>query len=125
MAVVRALHEGACRIARGLVAEGFLRINRQPTDKAHARLRVGDVLTVPLRGEVRVVRVAALAALRKSAAEAQRLYQEIAQPAIVASSDASYVASSVASAAAATALGARPPCAGPESSAYAAEDDGP
>ena len=29
-----------------LVAEGRVRINRQPTDKAHARLRPGDVLTI-------------------------------------------------------------------------------
>ncbi len=28
-----------------LVGEGTVRLNRQPTDKAHARLRVGDVLT--------------------------------------------------------------------------------
>ena len=34
---------------------GGLRLNRQPTDKPHARLRVGDVLTLPLRGGVRVV----------------------------------------------------------------------
>ena len=30
------------------VAGGLVRINRQPTDKAHARLRIGDVLTLPL-----------------------------------------------------------------------------
>ena len=38
-----------------LAADGLLRINRQPTDKAHARLRVGDVMTLPLRGAVRVI----------------------------------------------------------------------
>ena len=38
-----------------LVARGRLRINRQPTDKPHARLRPGDVITLPLRGEVRVI----------------------------------------------------------------------
>ena len=47
-----------------LVGEGRLRINRQPTDKPHARLRVGDVITLPLRGGVRVVEVLALAARR-------------------------------------------------------------
>jgi len=61
-----------------LVEAGSIRINRQPTDKPHARLRVGDVLTVPVRGEVRVLRVAALAARRGPAAEAQRLYEEVA-----------------------------------------------
>ena len=61
-----------------LVADGLVRINRQPTDKPHARLRVGDVLTVPLRGAVRVVRVQALAKRRGPAPEAQSLYEEVA-----------------------------------------------
>ena len=61
-----------------LVAQGGLRINRQPTDKAHARLRVGDVITLPLRGEVRVIEVTALAVRRGPAAEARLLYREIA-----------------------------------------------
>lgn len=60
-----------------LVARGSIRINRQPTDKAHARLRVGDVLTVPVHGAVRVVRVVALAARRGPASEARMLYEEI------------------------------------------------
>jgi ribosome-associated heat shock protein Hsp15 len=64
-----------------LVSRGSVRINRQPTDKAHARLRVGDVLTVPVRGEVRVLRVLKLAPRRGPPAEAQLLYDEIADPA--------------------------------------------
>jgi ribosome-associated heat shock protein Hsp15 len=61
----------------GLVATGSIRINRQPTDKPHARLRVGDVLTVPLRDTVRVVRVVGLAARRGPATEARQLYEEL------------------------------------------------
>ena len=57
--------------------QGSIRINRQPTDKPHARLRVGDVLTLPLRGEVRVLRVAGLAARRGPAPEARLLYDEV------------------------------------------------
>ena len=60
-----------------LVALGSIRINRQVTDKAHARLRPGDVLTVPLRGQVRVIRVLALAARRGPALEAAALYEEL------------------------------------------------
>ena len=60
-----------------LVSQGSVRINRQPTDKAHARLRPGDVLTVPVHGRVRVVRVLALAARRGPAAEAILLYEEL------------------------------------------------
>jgi ribosome-associated heat shock protein Hsp15 len=60
-----------------LVAAGSIRINRQPTDKAHARLRVGDVLTVPVHHSVRVVRVVSLAVRRGPAVEARLLYEEI------------------------------------------------
>jgi ribosome-associated heat shock protein Hsp15 len=60
-----------------LVARGSIRINRQPTDKPHAKLRVGDVLTVPVHTSVRVVRVLSLAARRGPAPEARLLYQEI------------------------------------------------
>jgi len=62
-----------------LVADGLVRINRQVTDKPHARLRPGDVLTLPLRQDVRVVRVLALATRRGPAPEAQALYEEIAE----------------------------------------------
>jgi ribosome-associated heat shock protein Hsp15 len=60
-----------------LVAAGRIRINRQATDKAHAKLRPGDVLTVPVRGQVRVVRVVALAVRRGSPTEAMTLYEEV------------------------------------------------
>ena len=59
------------------VARGTVRINRQPTEKAHARLRIGDVLTVPAHNTVRVVRVVALAARRGPASEARLLYEEL------------------------------------------------
>ncbi|HKM63620.1 MAG TPA: S4 domain-containing protein [Acidisphaera sp.] len=62
-----------------LVAGGLVRINRQPTDKPHARLRVGDVLTVPLREQVRVLRVLALASRRGPAEKARCLYEEIVE----------------------------------------------
>ena len=60
-----------------LVADGLLRINRQATDKPHARLRAGDVLTVPVRGRVLVLEVVALAARRGPASEARLLYRQI------------------------------------------------
>jgi ribosome-associated heat shock protein Hsp15 len=65
-----------------LVAQGCIRINRQPTVKPHARLRTGDVLTVPLRGEVRVLRVAALALRRGPASEARMLYEDVSDVAL-------------------------------------------
>jgi len=59
------------------VAGGLVRINRQPTEKPHARLRVGDILTIPLNNGVRVLRVTALAQRRGPASEARSLYEEI------------------------------------------------
>jgi len=63
-----------------LVALGRIRINRMVTDKAHARLRPGDVVTLPVRNDVRVVRVLALAARRGPPGEAVALYEEVSPP---------------------------------------------
>jgi ribosome-associated heat shock protein Hsp15 len=63
-----------------LVGEGRLRINRRPTDKPHARLRVGDTVTLPLRGQVLGLQVLALAIRRGPASEARLLYREITGP---------------------------------------------
>ena len=60
-----------------LATSGVIRINRQPTDKLHAAVGVGDVLTVPLHAGVRVVRVMALAGQRGPATAARMLYEEI------------------------------------------------
>lgn len=60
-----------------LVQGGLVRINRQATEKAHARLRPGDVLTLPLHGRVKVIEVLALATRRGPAPEAQTLYREL------------------------------------------------
>ncbi len=65
-------------VAADLVAKGSVRINRQPTDKAHARIRPGDVLTLPLPRGVLVVRVLALAPRREGATQAQQLYAAVA-----------------------------------------------
>jgi ribosome-associated heat shock protein Hsp15 len=61
----------------GLVAQGSIRINRQPTGKPHAKLRVGDVLTIPVHGSVRVLRVAGLARRRGPSEEARMLYVDM------------------------------------------------
>jgi ribosome-associated heat shock protein Hsp15 len=72
------------------VAEGFIRINRQPTDKPHAKLRVGDVLTLPIGGDVRVVEILSLAGRRGPAVEARTLYREIGAPSCAAADMAAY-----------------------------------
>ena len=67
-----------------LIGQGGLRINRMPTDKPHAKLRVGDVITLPLRGAVRVVEVRSLAQRRGPASAAAMLYREVPPAALLA-----------------------------------------
>jgi ribosome-associated heat shock protein Hsp15 len=66
--------------AATLVREGRVRINRQPTGKPHARVRPGDVLTVPLGNRVRVLTVRAIGIRRGPASSACLLYDEVAEP---------------------------------------------
>ncbi|MFL1464376.1 RNA-binding S4 domain-containing protein [Roseococcus sp. DSY-14] len=60
-----------------LVEAGGFRLNRQPVGKAHARVRVGDVLTFMRGDTVAVWRVLALGERRGPAAEARLLYEEV------------------------------------------------
>ncbi len=60
-----------------LIGEGYARINSQATEKPHARLRVGDVVTLPLRGRVQVFEVLSLASRRGPAPEARQLYRDL------------------------------------------------
>ena len=64
-----------------LVESGAVRINRQPTDKAHARVRPGDVLTIAQgrgdAGRIAIWRILALAERRGPATEARLLYEDL------------------------------------------------
>lgn len=63
--------------AQALAEEGRLRIGGRVVDRAHAAVRVGDVLSFALRGRVRVLRIEALPARRGPPAEARTLYAEL------------------------------------------------
>jgi ribosome-associated heat shock protein Hsp15 len=63
--------------AQALAAEARLRIDGRVADRAHAPVRVGDVLSFALRGRVRVLRIEALPARRGPASEARMLYSEL------------------------------------------------
>jgi ribosome-associated heat shock protein Hsp15 len=65
-------------VAASLIEQVSVRINGQPTEKPHARLRPGDILTLPLPRGVVVVQVTGFAKRRESAARALLLYKEIA-----------------------------------------------
>ncbi len=67
-------------LAQTLAEGGRLRIGGRPVDRAHAPVRVGDVLSFALRGHVRVLKVEALPARRGPPAEARLLYTEIEGP---------------------------------------------
>jgi ribosome-associated heat shock protein Hsp15 len=68
-----------------LIEAGGVRLNRQPAEKPHARLRPGDVLTLalgsPERGTIRVWRVVSLADRRGPPSEARGLYEDLSEQA--------------------------------------------
>jgi ribosome-associated heat shock protein Hsp15 len=65
-------------VARTLAEDGRLRIDGRAVDRAHAAVRIGQVLTFFHGGRVRVVRVEALPQRRGPAPEAQACYADLA-----------------------------------------------
>ncbi|AXJ96896.1 RNA-binding S4 domain-containing protein [Sphingomonas sp. FARSPH] len=63
--------------AQDMACDGHLRIDGRAIDRAHAPVRVGNILTFALNGEVRVLRVEALPARRGPAPEARACYQDL------------------------------------------------
>ena len=63
--------------AQLLAEEGRIRIGGRVVDRAHAPVRVGDVLSFAHRGQVRVLRIETLPARRGPPAEARSLYCEL------------------------------------------------
>jgi ribosome-associated heat shock protein Hsp15 len=64
-------------LAQQLAENGRIRIGGRLIDRAHAPVKVGDVLSFALRGAVRVLRVEALPLRRGPPAEARTLYSEL------------------------------------------------
>lgn len=64
-------------LAQAMAEDGRLRLNGRAVDKAHATVRVGDVLGFARHGEVRVLKVEAIPARRGPPAEARALYSEL------------------------------------------------
>ncbi len=65
-----------------------VRINGQHAKKASSSVSVGDVLTFPKAGDVRVVEIVALGGRRGPAPEAALLYKDLTPPKESASTDA-------------------------------------
>lgn len=64
-------------LAQAMAAQGRLRVNGRVVDKAHAPVRVGDVLGFASHGDVRVLKIEALPVRRGPPAEARSLYSEL------------------------------------------------
>ena len=63
-------------LAARAVKGSRMRLNRQVIRKVSQPLRVGDVLTIPWNGEIRVIEIAALGERRGPASEARQLYHD-------------------------------------------------
>jgi ribosome-associated heat shock protein Hsp15 len=68
-------------LAQALAEEGRIRIAGRVVDRAHAPVRIGDVLSFAQRGSVRILKVEALPARRGPPAEARALYSDLSAPA--------------------------------------------
>jgi ribosome-associated heat shock protein Hsp15 len=66
--------------AQAIAAEGRMRIDGRSVDRAHAAVRVGNVLTFVCNAQVKVVRVAALPLRRGPAPEARLCYDDLGDP---------------------------------------------
>ena len=64
-------------LAQALIEQGMTRIDGRRVDKPSDQVRIGSVIALPLRGQVRVVRVLALPDRRGPASEARAAYEEI------------------------------------------------
>ena len=63
--------------AQGLIEAGHVRIDGKRITKTSEEVRPGQVIALPLHGQVRVIRVTSLPDRRGPAAEARRHYEEI------------------------------------------------
>lgn len=62
-------------IAQDKAEGGRIRLNGQRVEKASANVHIGDVLTLPVGGQVIVLRVLQLGVRRGPATEARTLYE--------------------------------------------------
>jgi ribosome-associated heat shock protein Hsp15 len=68
--------------AQDMAEHGRVRIAGRIADRAHAPVRVGDVLSFAVRGEVRVLKIEVLPIRRGPAAEARSLYVDLSESAV-------------------------------------------
>ena len=64
-------------LAQGLIDTGHVRIDGKRVEKPSEAVRAGSVVALPLRGEVRILRVLSLPERRGPASEARACYEEL------------------------------------------------
>jgi ribosome-associated heat shock protein Hsp15 len=64
-------------LAQAIIAEGHTRIDGKRVEKPSEEVRVGSVIALPLRDQVRVLRVLALPGRRGPPPEARACYEEV------------------------------------------------
>ena len=64
-------------LAQALIDTGYVRLDGRRVAKSSEDVRVGSTIALPLRGEVRVLRVVSLPDRRGPAVEAQTCYEEL------------------------------------------------
>lgn len=64
-------------LAQSIVSAGHVRVDGKPANKANTPVRCGQVITVPVAGQVRVLRLVSVPVRRGPATEAQACYEEI------------------------------------------------
>jgi ribosome-associated heat shock protein Hsp15 len=70
------LHFSRNRVmARRLAEKGLVRMNGRRIERAHAKVRQGDILTIPQGHDVHIVRIISLPERRTSALQAQSCYE--------------------------------------------------
>jgi ribosome-associated heat shock protein Hsp15 len=64
-------------LAQAVIEAGHVRVDGKRVQKPSETVRVGNIIALPLRGQVRVLKVCALPSRRGSAPEARACYEEV------------------------------------------------
>ncbi|SDB99148.1 ribosome-associated heat shock protein Hsp15 [Sphingomonas sp. YR710] len=64
-------------VAQAIAQSGHVRIDGRAVDRAHAIVRIGNVLSMPLHGRVRIIRIEAIPTRRGPAPEARSCYDDL------------------------------------------------
>jgi ribosome-associated heat shock protein Hsp15 len=64
-------------LAQSVIDEGYVRIDGKRVEKPSEDVRVGSVVALPLRGQVRILKVLGLPERRGPPAEARLCYEEL------------------------------------------------